>query len=221
MQKENTETTPLPNAEYPFNLIAAIIGQTKRSVPEPFTSDHWAGLKYVLSLLDEREQGILMQRYHDQQPRSVIANVYGITSERVRQIEVKACRKLQRIPNWNYIAYGVAGYLRKVAAGEYSKGFTAGYRAGYQDGQKDAALGVQRAYGSDEVLNQPIESLNLSVRAYNCLVAANCKRIGDVVRLSAEEISTMRQLGKVSANEIARAIKRHGLEHTAWEKYLQ
>ena len=115
----------------------------------------------------------------------------------------------------------MAGYLRKVAAGEYSKGFTAGYRAGYQDGQKDAALGVQRAYGSDEVLNQPIESLNLSVRAYNCLVAANCKRIGDVVRLSAEEISTMRQLGKVSANEIAQAIKRHGIEHTAWEKYLQ
>ena len=221
MQIENTETTPLSNAEYPFNLIEAIIGQTKRPIPEPFTSDHWAGLKYVLSLLDEREQGILMQRYHDQQPRSVIANAYGITSERVRQIEVKACRKLQRVPNWNYIAYGVAGYLRKVAAGERSKGFTAGYRAGYQDGQKDAALGVQRAYGSDEVLNQPIESLNLSVRAYNCLVAAKCKRIGDVVRLSAEEISTMRQLGKVSANEIAQAIKRHGIEHSAWEKYLQ
>ena len=100
MQIEITETTPLSNAEYPFNLIAAIIGQTKRTIPEPFTSDHWAGLKYVLSLLDEREQGILMQRYHDQQPRSAIASAYGITAERVRQIEVKACRKLQRIPNW-------------------------------------------------------------------------------------------------------------------------
>lgn len=102
----------------------------------------------MLSLLDEREQGILKQRYCEKLPRSVIAATYGVTSERVRQIEVKACRKLQRVPNWNYTAYGVAGYLRKVEASEHSKGFTAGYRAGYQDGQKDAALGVRREYGS-------------------------------------------------------------------------
>lgn len=221
MQIEKTKDVPLSSDEYPLNLITAIIGQTKRSVPEPFTSDHWAGLQYVLSLLDEREQGILKQRYCEKLSRSVIAATYGITPERVRQIEVKACRKLQRVPNWNYIAYGVAGYLRKVTASEHSKGFTAGYRAGYQDGQKDAALGVQREYGSDEVMNQPVESLNLSVRAHNCLVAAHCKRVGDVVRLTAEEIATMRQLGKVSANEIAMAIKRHGIEHSAWEKYLQ
>ena len=221
MQTENTGVIPLPNEEYPNNLITAIIGQTKRTIPEPFTGDHWAGLSYVLSTLDEREQGILRQRYQEKQTRSVIADEYGITQERVRQIEVKACRKLQRMPNWNYIAYGVGGYLRKIAAGEYNKGFTEGYRSGYEDGQKDAALGGQREYASAEILNQPIESLNLSVRARNCLIAAKCKRVGDVVRLSAEEIATMRQLGKISANEIAQAIKRHGIQHTAWEKYLQ
>ena len=221
MQIENTETTPLSNDEYPFNLIEAIIGQTKRSIPEPFTSDHWAGLQYVLSLLDDRERGILLRRYQQKESRSVIGGIFDITPERVRQIEVKACRKLQRIPNWNYIAYGVAGYLRKVAAGEYSKGFSEGYRTGYEDGQKDVALGVKREYASAEVLNQPIESLNLSVRARNCLIAAKCKRVGDVVRLSAEEIATMKQLGKVSANEIAQAIKQHGIQYTAWEKYLQ
>ena len=220
MQIENTETTPLSNDEYPFNLIEAIIGQTKRSIPEPFTSDHRAGLQYVLSLLDDREQGILLRRYQQKESRSVIGGTFDITSERVRQIEVKACRKLQRIPNWNYIAYGVAGYLRKVSASEYSKGFSEGYRSGYEDGQKDAALGVKREYASAEVLNQPIESLNLSVRARNCLIAAKCKRVGDVVRLSEEEIATMKQLGKVSANEIAQAIKRHGIQYTAWEKYL-
>lgn len=221
MQTEKSNSAPHSGDEYPYNLISAIIGQTNRSIPAPFTADHWAGLRYVLSLLDEREQGVLKQRYCEKLPRSVIATSYGITSERVRQIEVKACRKLKRVPNWNYIAYGVAGYLRKVTASEHSKGFTAGYRAGYQDGQKDAALGVQHEYGSDEILNQPIESLNLSVRANNCLIAADCKRVGDVVRLSEEEIATMRHLGKVSANEIAQAIRRHGIEHSAWEKYLQ
>lgn len=84
----------------------------------------------------------------------------------------------------------------------------------------DGATGITKPYASNEVLNQPIESLNLSTRAHSCLRLARCKRVGDVVRLTDEDISTMRQLGKVSANEIAVAIKTLNIEHSAWEKYL-
>ena len=52
------------------------------------------------------------------------------------------------------------------------------------------------------------------------MTRARCKRNGDVVRLTDESISTMRQLGKVTASEIAQAIKVLGIEHTAWEKYI-
>lgn len=217
MQTENT--TPCQDA-YPYNLLIAIKGHTDRELPSAWTADHRAGLDYVLSTLDERERGILLNRYQDKLPRSRTAEEYGITAERVRQIEVKACRKLKRFPYWYYLTLGIAGYARKLAGNEYGKGYSAGYNEGYKDGLTDGAQGIVRSPASQEVLNRLIESLNLSVRAYNCLKAAGCKRIGDVVRLTEEEISTMRQLGKVSAGEIALALNTMDIRHTAWEKYL-
>lgn len=214
MQKENT------SEEYPFNLLWAIKGHSDRQIPGAFTDDHWAGLRYVLSLLDERERGILLQRYGEKKLRSEIADDYGITAERVRQVETKACRKLKRLSNWNYIEFGVAGYARKLALSEYNRGYSVGYQMGYQDGAADAASGKSRPVAPDEILNLPIEQLGLSTRAYNCMIAAKCKRIGDVARLSDEQIATMKSLGKVSANEIAQALKTQNVQHTAWDKYL-
>ena len=143
-----------------------------------------------------------------------------VTAERVRQIENKACRKLQRIPNWNYIEFGIAGYLRKVALREYDKGYSAGYQAGYQDGTANMANGTPKPAAPDEVLNLPIEQMGLSTRAHNCMVAAHCKRIGDVARLTEEQIATMKRLGKISANESAQALQAQGIRHTAWDSYL-
>ena len=214
MQKENT------GAEYPCNLLQAIKGNSDRRIPDRFTDDHWAGLRYVLSLLDHREQGILLRRYEDGKSRSEIAQDYEITAERVRQIENKACRKLQRIPNWNYIEFGVAGYARRIALREYDKGYSAGYQAGYLDGTTDAASGRTRPVASDEILNLPIEQLGLSTRAHNCMVAAQCRRIGDVARLTEEQIATMKRLGRISANEIALALRAQGIKRTAWDNYL-
>ena len=214
MQKENT------SEEYPYNLLWAIKGHSDRQIPDTFTDDHWAGLRYVLSLLDERERGILEQRYDEKKPRSEIADGYDITAERVRQIETKACRKLQRVSNCNYIEFGIAGYARKLALREYNRGYSIGYQTGYQDGASDTTRGRSRPVASDEILNLPIEQLNLSTRAHNCMVAAQCKRIGDVARLSEEQIATMKSLGKVSANEIAQALKAQGVQNTAWDKYL-
>lgn len=200
MQRENTT---LCQEDYPYNLLIAIKGHTDRELPTAWTADHRAGLDYVLSKLDERERGILLNRYQDKLPRSRTAEEYSITAERVRQIEVKACRKLKRFPYWNYLTLGIAGY-----------------NVGYKDGLADGAQGIVRSPASQEVLNRLIESLNLSVRAFNCLKAAGCKRVGDVVRLTDEEISTMRQLGKVSAGEIALVLNTLDIHHTAWEKYL-
>lgn len=207
-------------AEYPYNLLLAIKGQADRVVPDNLTDDHLAGLNYALSTLEDRERDILLQRYRDKHSRSKMAIDLNIIPERVRQIEIKACRKLQRYPYWNYISLGVAGYVKKVATSEYNRGYSTGYEEGYKDGSLDGTKGIAHDYASHEILNQPIESLSLSVRAQNCLKIAGCKRIGDVVRLSDEKISTMRQLGKISANEIAQAIKALNIQHSAWDKYL-
>lgn len=206
--------------KYPYNLLIAIRGMADREIPEVLTEDHLAGLEYVLSTLEYREREILLQRYRDEFLRTEIAEVYGIMPERVRQIENKACRKLQPLAKWNYISYGVAGYMKRIATSEYNRGYSVGYSEGYSDGKIDGAAGITKPYASDEVLSRPIESLNLSTRAHSCLRMAQCKRIGDVVRLTDERISTMRQLGKMSANEIAQAIRALDIQQSAWDKYL-
>ena len=220
METEKREVTMFHQNEYPYNLLVAIRGMADRKIPEVLTKDHLAGLAYVLSTLDDRERDILLQRYREGSVRSKIAQSYGIIPERVRQIENKACGKLRPLAKWNYIAYGVVGNMKRVATSEYNRGYSVGYSEGYSDGKVDGAAGITKPYASDEVLNRPVESLNLSTRARSCLRLAQCKRIGDVVRLTDETISTMRQLGKVSANEIALAIKALHIEHSAWDRYL-
>ena len=205
---------------YPYNLLVAIKGLAEREIPVTLTQDHWAGLTYVLGLLEDREKGILLMRYEEGKSRSEIGAEYDISPERVRQVESKACRKLQRLPNWNYIYYGVAGYLRKVASTEYNRGYSSGYEEGYKDGVKDGASGVVRDYGSNELLNQPVEYMNLSMRAQNCIKLSRCTRIGDIVRMDTDQIRCMRQLGKVTANEIAQALKQLGVGHSVWDEYL-
>lgn len=220
MEKERRNDTLPVNEVYPFNLLLAVKGQSDREIPEVLTDDHLAGIHYVLSLLDERERGILLQRYEEQKLRHEIAEDFDISPERVRQIESKACKKLQRLPNWSYIQYGVAGYLRKAISSEYNRGYGVGYRMGYTDGVKDGMSGVTQPAGPDEVLNQPIETLNLPTRAHSCLVAMGCKRIADVVRVPGAKIATTPHLGRISANDIAKALKAQGIGITAWDEYL-
>lgn len=217
MEKEIIDTL---SEVYPYNLLLAVKGSSDREIPEELTDDHLAGIHYVLSLLDERERGILKQRFEDRKCRNEIADDFDVSSERVRQIESKACKKLQRLQNWNYIRYGVAGYLRKVTSTEYNRGYGVGYRLGYTDGVKDGTNGVTQSAGPDEVLNQPIETLNLPTRAHGCLISMGCRRIADVVRISGETIATTPHLGKISANDIAKALKDQGIGITAWDEYL-
>ncbi len=75
---------------------------------------HWhvEMLNDALSRLDGREKDIVTQRYLAEEPITLatIASSYGLTAERVRQIEAKAIGKLRRHigPRAKYDAYGHA-----------------------------------------------------------------------------------------------------------------
>jgi RNA polymerase sigma-32 factor len=69
-------------------------------------------LKDALDRLDGREKDIVRQRYLSEEPTTLasIAAAYGLTAERVRQIEAKAIGKLRRYigPRVRYEVYGHA-----------------------------------------------------------------------------------------------------------------
>ena len=61
------------------------------------------------------------------------------------------------------------------------------------------------------VLNQPVDDLDLSVRAQNCLRAASIKTIGDLVRRDESEMLKFRNFGRKSLLELAQVLEERGL----------
>ncbi|HXH19970.1 MAG TPA: DNA-directed RNA polymerase subunit alpha [Chitinophagales bacterium] len=62
-----------------------------------------------------------------------------------------------------------------------------------------------------KVLNTPLEDLDLSVRAYNCLKAAKINTLADLVTYDTNELLKFRNFGKKSLVEIEQLINEKGL----------
>lgn len=73
-----------------------------------------------------------------------------------------------------------------------------------------------------ELLAQPVDELDLSVRSHNCLKAASIKNIGDLVRREENEMLKFRNFGKKSLQELVAVLDERGL-HFGMDvnKYLE
>lgn len=62
-----------------------------------------------------------------------------------------------------------------------------------------------------DLLLKPIDELELSVRAHNCLASAGIKRVLDLVNLSEEESLKIKNFGRKSLKEVEENLKAYGL----------
>jgi DNA-directed RNA polymerase subunit alpha len=62
-----------------------------------------------------------------------------------------------------------------------------------------------------QILNTPVEELELSVRSSNCLKNANIKTIGELIRKTEDDIAKTRNFGKKSLQEIKEKLKEWNL----------
>jgi DNA-directed RNA polymerase subunit alpha len=60
-------------------------------------------------------------------------------------------------------------------------------------------------------MTMPIQELELSVRASNCLESAKIETVGDLIGLSESELLKIRSFGKTSLREIRRKLTDIGL----------
>ena len=85
-----------------------------------------------------------------------------------------------------------------------------GFDAAAEGGATDVAIA-----GLDpklrEILNQPIEMIELSSRASNCLKVARIRTIGELVGKRDEELLAVKNFGKKSLDEIKDRLKDMGL----------
>jgi len=63
-----------------------------------------------------------------------------------------------------------------------------------------------------KILMTPVDELELSVRAHNCLKAANIKSLGELVRLQEQELLKFRNFGRKSLTELNDIVALYGLE---------
>ncbi len=62
-----------------------------------------------------------------------------------------------------------------------------------------------------EKLNRPLSALELSVRASNCLESAKITTLGDLVRLTEDELLQLRSFGRTSLSEVTQKLTELGL----------
>lgn len=204
---------------YPKNLVMAIVDSNEVPIAE-FTPDIIAGINYAVSTLDEREQVLIRLRYAEKQSLAQIGEHFGFKQERSRQIEVRALRKLRTPMCWKYITHGVQGCAKLVHDSAYEQGHQVGYSEGYQQGLEDAPKGKIKTGFSINVLSLPIECLGLSKRAYNALMRAEYRKLGDIVDLDFHTVIHIKNLGIDQRHEIAVGLNKYGLFPTEWDIWV-
>lgn len=63
-----------------------------------------------------------------------------------------------------------------------------------------------------DVLALPLTDIYLSVRSENCLKAENVKTVGDLVKLSRNNLLAVKNLGRKSIREIEEVLAEYGLK---------
>lgn len=205
--------------EYPKSLLYAVRSALEEDNPTVVTSDVLSGIQYAVSTLSEREQFVILGRYREHRTLRSIGEDLGVIGERVRQIEVKALRNLRSRRNMGFMTKGVVGYIKELCEKEYERGHQVGYSEGYQQGIDDAHQGITKAGVSVTISSLPIDALELSKRAYNALLHAEYKTIGDLLHLTRREMIHIKNLGPQQRQEVAAGLHKYGITQTDWDMF--
>lgn len=217
---------------WPYNLVAELFGTDDELNGVELTEDQVKGIEYALETLTDRERDCILRYYRDGAILDGIAKEHGVTRERIRQVIVRAIRKLRNPVLAKYIKQGYA-----IASGEVAQQARAAYQS-----EIDLVKGKMLAEARAEVLkkveaeqagvtipescrgNITLMEMDLSVRSYNrlrrTLGYAHEMTAADV--LAVAEPEKIRNLGKRSGEEIACKLTELGFDisGTGWERYM-
>ena len=176
-------------------------------------------------ILQPREIYILNERYENGNKKTLeeIGNELGVSRERIRQIEFKAIRKLKSPQAINIIFLNdIQNEIDKKVlekeklllditeeVDDLKELFeTLLNLGGYQ---------VKLQKKETKVLDQPVEVLGLSIRAYNCLRRSHIDTIRELTNKTELDLMRVRNMGRKSLLEIKTKLEELGLSLKASE----
>lgn len=177
---------------YPLNLLIACLDIPIDS--EEVAPDIWdydiRHFKKLISTLMDREQRVLEMRYQFGMSLEEAAKAFGLTKERVRQIQKKAERKLRyrsvsdgiRVVNhetFDALKQENSKLKARISGLEHNLDV---YRARLEELNVELEKPEENRGLKAENFNKvKIEELDWSIRAYNCLKRAGFNTLGDIL----------------------------------------
>lgn len=190
------------------NISQAILDDYRLRVVPPWPLNAQQIIDGVLNTLTEREVRVLHMHFGLGNENTVslekIAQKFGITRERIRQIEAKSFRKLRhpsRSDRLRPFINGLGDWIK--IADSLQKQVDSLLQS---DALKERALREKVP-----ILLRSIDDLELTVRAYTCLKYENIYLIGELVQQTEYELSKVPNLGRKSLNEIKEVLASRGL----------
>ncbi len=199
MNTERNKSRNISDEPYPMNLLIALNEHNVMGTPlslEDLTEDNFVGLEIALTTLPERVQKMIRLRFVERQAYSKIGEPFGIGAERVRFLIQDGLRKLRYPSVYAYIKYGKQGNTERRA----------------RLAEENKAILIDK-------MQIKVTDMGISVRATNRLIAVGCQTVKDVVALNEEKIKNIRNLGKLSIQEIASKLESMGITETDWSKF--
>lgn len=214
--------------DWPENLFLEL------GIDPPYSDGQISALEQCLKTLTERERGVLDARYVRDLTLEKTGKEFGVTRERIRQIEAKTLRKLRHPSRLHGIEAGLdvveqvnAAKERYLAAQREYEVKTAELIANTEllsrilsgealpDDLK-AAPDIMRA---KENWQLDISEMGLSVRSYNCLKRAGYDTIGSLAGVTEMDLMKVRNLGRKSMKETITRLKDFGInvERAKWD----
>ena len=219
-KKNSTFSLPTLNGAERLYLAVANV-KSLSDIP----SDVDETMEEVLNVLSENEHIVLKMRYWEGASLEACGRELSISPEGVRQIEIKAIKKLKHPAYSAYFQFGYRAYhnerikalekemvieRERIACLEDELNALTEERYRLTDEVKESAiskLGIQKklkGYPDDT----PIEELLLTVRACNCLEANKITTFGDLRALTKSELAGFRHLGRKTLYEIEQEYQR-------------
>ena len=218
-------------APYPYNIADMLLSEIRESKWKEFKEFELSGtsvLKMINERLSVREREIIELRWRDGKTYDECGKVFSVTRERIRQIEIKALRKLvyaaRKFDDYISVPYSMYKELENKYNVMKSQKEQAELRldkvlgiVGDNDKVVLTSKGYKTLPTNKDELPLTIDDMNLSVRAYNCLKRAGIQTLKDLVEADIEDYMKIRNLGKKSFDEIVSIVHSYGLL-TKWEQ---
>lgn len=196
---------------YPYNLALKVVegyNPTKEEVEKAKEEMHRIYIPAfirAIETLSDREQIILDLRYRNGMTYEDVGRRFGVTRERIRQIELKAIRKLR---NPSLAKRYMMDTLEK--ASEIETKCVALKDENRKLKEQLRALGATTTEDG-EYIPVDIEYMDLSVRSYNCLKRHGIRTVDDLKGMTLYDLMLIRNLGKKSRDEVIEKAKQYGV----------